>query len=238
MRIDIDLAATPMGDVRKLRAMLDIWTGDTPLPLFDRPLTGSFAPGPGPKVPQEDVDLAQLRTPSPVLDALPALKARSDSGELLAQEEAAGALSVLDDRGLPWDERIHSSNRERTAAGVWRKRRGVDDTTVEAVEAELRAGAPAIPPPPPMPMPVPADAPEGGWLPPGAPVPPPPPPSAPMTLASVMSRITAAMASGAVTFTQIAEAAQALGVATGLPGFQDRPDLLPAFLAAIGLADG
>jgi hypothetical protein len=59
-----------------------------------------------------------------------------------------------------------------------------------------------------------------------------------MTLASVMPRVTAAMAAGSVTLPEIAKAAQSLGVATGLPGFQDRPDMLPAFLAAIGLADG
>jgi hypothetical protein len=88
MRIDIDLAAAPMGDVRKLRAMLDIWTGETPLPLFDlarTPVTQIVA-GTG---------LTPPPTPTVVLDALNALKARSDSGELLAELNAQGMTVVL-----------------------------------------------------------------------------------------------------------------------------------------------
>ena len=55
---------------------------------------------------------------------------------------------VTDRNGFPWDNRIHSSNKQTTADGVWRKRRGIDDATVAAVEAELRQvmGAPAAAP--------------------------------------------------------------------------------------------
>ncbi|RUW55631.1 hypothetical protein EOA32_01020 [Mesorhizobium sp. M1A.F.Ca.ET.072.01.1.1] len=70
----------------------------------------------------------------------------------------------VDKNGLPWDERIHSGNKEMTDKGVWRKRRGVSAETVTAVEAELRAKmavagnaaapAPAAPQPVPMPQPV------------------------------------------------------------------------------------
>lgn len=52
-----------------------------------------------------------------------------------------GPNSLVDARGLPWDLRIHSGNREMTSDGKWRKRRGVDDETVAAVEAELRGKA-------------------------------------------------------------------------------------------------
>lgn len=53
----------------------------------------------------------------------------------------------LDKSGLPWDDRIHSSSRVKTADGLWRKKRGVDDATVTHVEAELKAlmGLPAPP---------------------------------------------------------------------------------------------
>lgn len=44
----------------------------------------------------------------------------------------------LDKNGLPWDERIHSSNKAFVADGTWRKRRGVDEALVAQVEAELR----------------------------------------------------------------------------------------------------
>jgi hypothetical protein len=46
----------------------------------------------------------------------------------------------LDYKGLPWDERIHSSNKAKNADGTWRYKRGVDrDTLVPQVESELRA---------------------------------------------------------------------------------------------------
>ena len=72
---------------------------------------------------------------------------------------------AVDSAGLPWDERIHSSNKATTDKGAWRKRRGVQDATVTAVEAELRARQPApqsatgiipqpVMQPQPMPMPV------------------------------------------------------------------------------------
>lgn len=49
-----------------------------------------------------------------------------------------GPVPATDVRGFPWDERIHSSNKALTKDGEWRKRRGVDDATVAAVESELQ----------------------------------------------------------------------------------------------------
>jgi hypothetical protein len=51
--------------------------------------------------------------------------------------------AMLDSSGLPWDERIHSSSKEKTANGTWRARRNINkDLTPEqiaAIEADLRA---------------------------------------------------------------------------------------------------
>lgn len=47
-----------------------------------------------------------------------------------------------DANGLPWDERIHSGAKTRTAKGVWTKRKGVADTVIAQVTAELRARTP------------------------------------------------------------------------------------------------
>lgn len=60
--------------------------------------------------------------------------------------------AALDKDGLPWDERIHSSNRAINADGSWRTKRGVDKTLLATVESELKAlmGIPAIPTPPPV----------------------------------------------------------------------------------------
>jgi hypothetical protein len=49
------------------------------------------------------------------------------------------ASAELDSAGLPWDKRIHSSGRTKLQDGTWRKLKGLDDTLVATVEAELRA---------------------------------------------------------------------------------------------------
>lgn len=60
----------------------------------------------------------------------------------------------LDSRGLPWDGRIHASNRAKKIDGAWKNKRGVDVAMISQIE-----GAPAAPaaplvtaaPPPPAP---------------------------------------------------------------------------------------
>lgn len=66
--------------------------------------------------------------------------------------------SDLDKNGFPWDERIHSSTKNRNQDGTWRYTRGGDPAVRAQVEAELRAkgfGQPSAddtpPPPPPIP---------------------------------------------------------------------------------------
>lgn len=61
---------------------------------------------------------------------------------------AHGEAEDKDSRGLPWDARIHSSNREKGKDGVWRRRRGVSEEVEAQVEAELRGQAPAKQAPP------------------------------------------------------------------------------------------
>ncbi len=59
------------------------------------------------------------------------------------QAYTGGAETVadVDSRGLPWDARIHSSNREKGKDGVWRRRRGVSEEVEKQVEAELMGSA-------------------------------------------------------------------------------------------------
>jgi hypothetical protein len=89
---------------------------------------------------------------------------------------------ATDKAGMPWDERIHSGNKAVNADGTWRKRRGVDDATVAAIERELTTrmlSTPAMPAPqmpapvmPQMPMqpPIPAQPPQH-YQPPAMPAP-------------------------------------------------------------------
>lgn len=75
----------------------------------------------------------------------------------------------VDSTGRPWDARIDSSNRKKSANGKWQKRRGVTPELIAQVTAELMSGvgataqpeaAPAqpvmaaAPPPPQQPAPV------------------------------------------------------------------------------------
>ena len=58
------------------------------------------------------------------------------------------STASVDAEGLPWDERIHSSNRKMTAKGVWVRRRGSQDFEYDAVKNELlgqTAPAPVAP---------------------------------------------------------------------------------------------
>ena len=64
--------------------------------------------------------------------------ASNDDDETGDTPVAAGSV---DSTGLPWDDRIHSTPAKLTSKGVWRAKRGVADTLVTQVEAELRARA-------------------------------------------------------------------------------------------------
>ena len=48
--------------------------------------------------------------------------------------------------GIRWDERIHSTNRQLTQDGLWRKKRGVPQPLIDQVEKEQQGP----PPPPPV----------------------------------------------------------------------------------------
>ena len=157
----------------------------------------------------------------PVLPPVPTLPPASESPEHDAQ-------------GLPWDGRIHSESRALTQDGRWRRRRGVDDAIVAAVEAELRgvtAAPVAVAPPPPPPA-----------------VAPPPPPPAPVAAApaptvtenalkytQALVDVSTALANQALTLARVTDACTALGITSGIPGLEARPDLIPAFRAMLGL---
>src|SRR5690606_15389042 len=48
------------------------------------------------------------------------------------------ANAELDKEGLPWDARIHASTKTKTQKGMWTRKKGVADSTYDAIVAELR----------------------------------------------------------------------------------------------------
>lgn len=147
---------------------------------------------------------------------------------------------AVDSSGLPWDERIHSESKAINADGSWRKRRGVDDATYQAVLAELQGDAP--PPPPPA-----AD--EGKATTDDAP--PPPPPSAPTEAAPSepepaanapaagsgqfdgFPAFVSAVSKHGKSYAELNELAGMVGIAA-FKDMKDHPDQWDAFFAMLG----
>lgn len=67
----------------------------------------------------------------------PVAFASSEEVEEEIVNEPTGDTVDFDKEGLPWDERIHSSNHKLTAQGVWQRRRGISDEVYNSVKAEL-----------------------------------------------------------------------------------------------------
>ena len=180
--------------------------------------------------------------------------AAEDGAEPVASIGAAedGAeLPAVDARGFPWDERIHSSSHTLTTEGNWRARRNVAAETVATVEAELSAVTgqyaldlpvspppSAVPPPPPPAAVVPDDETPSGMSALNAPPPPPPPvtPALPPA-AQVMRALGPHMREGRLSMDGVLAAVAALGVAGGVVGFNDHPEMVPAFYQALGITD-
>jgi hypothetical protein len=173
-------------------------------------------------------NVTNVSAAAPAPDGFPAspeeIAAATPSEAPATPSEAPATPSAVerDADGIPWDERIHTSNKSTKQDGTWKRKPGVDDAVFNGVLAELRAantartveaaasltaaetdtsaadafGAKAPPPP------APAEA-----TPPPPPAPaaaaPPPPPPAPAAAASgvpsfvqIMQKITAAQQAG------------------------------------------
>lgn len=142
----------------------------------------------------------QVPPPPP---SVPEAPAAAGAAQVPPPPPPATAAPSVDNTGLPWDERIHSSTKAINADGTWKKRRGVTPPIVAKVEAELRGGvvhmgaaAPQVPPPPPAAA---TDA---------AQVPPPPPavpsapaaaPAAPPSPLTLLQRLATAVGAGKLT---------------------------------------
>lgn len=166
--------------------------------------------------------------PSPEAKEVFGTPAEATTQETTPPAPEATAIDV-DSDGLPWDVRIHASTKTTLAkTGQWKKKRGVDQTLVEEVEAELRA-AMAIPAPSAEAAVKPLEDIHGSV---GAVEGTPPAPEAEVidTFPKLMQAITAA----GIDPDTVQGAVAAVGLAS-LPLVATRPDLIPAVAQGLGL---
>lgn len=73
-----------------------------------------------------------------------------------AQVQPLSSKEEQDNRGMVWDERIHSSTKVFNKDGTWRNKRGIDKNYLKEVEAELlgQTPPPVVTPSPAPPPPV------------------------------------------------------------------------------------
>ena len=99
-------------------------------PIIDE--VGCFDPGA--RIQTAEVAFADSPLTAPAPPA-PELAATTSTSTTMGY---AGSVDV-DSEGLPWDGRIHSSNKKKLAKDdTWQLRRGIDADIVEQVKAELR----------------------------------------------------------------------------------------------------
>lgn len=221
----------------------------TVTPTTVAPAGGDHAPE-APRAPQPDafsadrdaeLDPAQVFTQAPPApSATPTESSAPPAPSAPAAPAAPGVSVAVDKAGLPWDPRIHSESKAiNKGDGLWRAKRGRDETIVPGIEAELRAlmavqapapnVAPAAPTTPVAPAAAPA-APESPAAPTAPPAPPAPAPASngvPTNLGELMIKAQQAVNAGRMQMVDLTLAAQELGVAA-LPLLGTRPDLIPA----------
>ena len=135
------------------------WLNGTPptpvTPPVGNPSTdtgaGTPQPMPSPSVPSGAAPIPTVPMPSmsPVSTTIPAIPTGEDD-EDEAGDDTDG--SGVDAEGLPWDARIHSSSKKKTAKGLWvAVRGGPKSAELAAIKDELR-GVTQVPMPMPMPV--------------------------------------------------------------------------------------
>ena len=115
----------------------------------------------------------------------------------------------LDERGIPWDSRIHARTKTKIANGTWKRKRGVTDVEYEKVVAELVQTMALPSPKTPEMSPVPA--------------------SKSATYEDLMAFATAAISREEINHHEIASICQNYGIAS-LPLCGTRPDMIPSIL--------
>lgn len=184
--------------------------GTSPLPPGAVPLPGAASTAGVPPPPSAP---ATIGVPPPPSAAPPAPTVQVPAPPAPSAASPDNPVQT-DKRGLPWDERIHTSTRSVNADGSWRNKPRVDATYREGVENELRQL---------MSTPAPVQA--AGV---------PPPPAAPETdvWPDFLMRVAGARSAGKLDINQVNEVCAKFGIAQ-MPLLANRPDIVPAVEAEL-----
>lgn len=174
----------------------------------------------------------------------PATSAPVADNTISTSTTTAPASNVeLDDEGLPWDVRIHSSSKAKIKDGTWKLKRGLDAAYVEEIKAELKQvmniPAPAATtPPPPQPQDTNAfsvgtvnkliEAGNGGTA-----IAPPPPAAEPAKI-TTFAQLARAITEKKIDNATVSAVLNAYGIGS-MPLLAPRPDLIPGVAEALGL---
>lgn len=128
--------ADPMHNAHEAH-LVDAKPGEVTIQMHPKPqvvtMTGSSA-----QTAEEDTGAAAVFADSPLTAPAPPAPEQAGTTSTSTTMGYAGSVDV-DSEGLPWDGRIHSSNKKKLAKDdTWQLRRGIDAAIVEQVKAELR----------------------------------------------------------------------------------------------------
>lgn len=218
--------------IKRLHGNVASAGGDTTGPLSAAAVFGGEVP--------KSADAVETPPPSPTAVVAPTAPVATP----VADSTPSGAIAT-DKAGLPWHRRIHSESKSiNKGDGLWRAKRGRDESIVPGIEAELRTlmAAPIAPVAPVAPKPdldhsaTAAPAPVAPVAPtaPPAPTVTAPASTTPKNLGELMVWAQAEVAAGRIANLEAVRlAAVAAGVAA-LPLLGTRPDLVPVVYASLG----
>lgn len=128
MQITIDTATDDKAEIRAVLSALcgsetvSFTTNPAPVAVEDTP-----PPAPAPAAEEDGAPTAASVFGTPTVEVTPAV----------AEDDAPGP------NGIPWDARIHPSNKSRVKSGDFKYKPRLDPAVKEAVIAELRVAGPA-----------------------------------------------------------------------------------------------
>jgi hypothetical protein len=168
-----------------------------------------------PSMPPAPLPPCTTLPPSPIPAVSPTFPAAKGTGGVIIDIPPTEINTEVDARGMPWDARIHSRTKSKTAAGNWKAQRGIAPSLVKQIETESGIN-PTEPVKKPEDVFKQAQAIEEAENP----------------FPKFMSDVTALANTGKIGFRRVIELVQSCGV-PNIASVSARPDLIPEIMAKI-----